>query len=375
MGWGTDVFVIGAGPAGLAAAIAVREKGFAVTVADGAHPPIDKACGEGLLPETLGALCDLGVRVSSDDGYAFRGIRFIDSHASVAANFPDGPGLGLRRPVLHKILLHRAIACGVRILWDAPVKGLTPGGVLVGGSIFTARWIIGADGSGSRVRRWSNLDAHRKKDLRYACRRHYRVPPWSDCMEIYWGREMQAYVTPVAQQEICAVIVSRNRGIDFDACMRECPQLAGRLAWAEMVSRERGAVTAMHTLERVYRGNVALIGDASGSVDAITGEGLRLSFQQAIALADALQASDLSRYQIAHQRLGRRSALLGRLLLLLGRQAPLRDRTVRALSVHPRIFARLLVIHGGEPSATQLAATGALLGWRILWAQGEKSCG
>ena len=48
----TDVLVIGGGPAGLATAIAARMKGFDVTVVDGAKPPIDKACGEGLMPST-----------------------------------------------------------------------------------------------------------------------------------------------------------------------------------------------------------------------------------------------------------------------------------------------------------------------------------
>jgi menaquinone-9 beta-reductase len=46
MGFATDVFVIGGGPAGLAAAIAARAKGLRVTVADGGVPPIDKPCGE-----------------------------------------------------------------------------------------------------------------------------------------------------------------------------------------------------------------------------------------------------------------------------------------------------------------------------------------
>ena len=41
----TDVFVIGGGPAGLATAIAARQRGFDVVVADGAQPPIDKPCG------------------------------------------------------------------------------------------------------------------------------------------------------------------------------------------------------------------------------------------------------------------------------------------------------------------------------------------
>jgi flavin-dependent dehydrogenase len=49
---------------------------------------------------------------------------------------------------------------------------------------------------------------------------------------------------------------------------------------------------------------VALVGDASGSVDAITGEGLCLLFQQAVALAAALEAGDLALYQAEHRRIG-----------------------------------------------------------------------
>ena len=52
----TDVFVIGGGPAGLAAAIAARQQGLRVLVADGAKPPIDKACGEVLMPDAITAL-------------------------------------------------------------------------------------------------------------------------------------------------------------------------------------------------------------------------------------------------------------------------------------------------------------------------------
>jgi len=52
----SEILVIGGGPAGLAAAIAARKKGFEVHVADGAEPPIDKACGEGLMPNTLALL-------------------------------------------------------------------------------------------------------------------------------------------------------------------------------------------------------------------------------------------------------------------------------------------------------------------------------
>src|SRR5258708_35828555 len=73
----TDVFVIGGGPAGLAAAIAARSKGFNVTLADGSHPPIDKACGEGLMPDTLAALRELGVEMGLAEGHVVRGVRFL----------------------------------------------------------------------------------------------------------------------------------------------------------------------------------------------------------------------------------------------------------------------------------------------------------
>ena len=64
----TDVFVIGGGPAGLAAAIAARHRGFRVVVADGVKPPIDKACGEVLMPDAITALDRLGVAIPAAEG-------------------------------------------------------------------------------------------------------------------------------------------------------------------------------------------------------------------------------------------------------------------------------------------------------------------
>ena len=58
-------------------------------------------------------------------------------------------------------------------------------------------------------------------------------------------------------------------------------------------------------LRHVTSGNIALIGDASGSVDAITGEGLALCFRQALELAHALRVEDLDLYERAHARLHR----------------------------------------------------------------------
>ncbi len=104
----TDVFVIGGGPAGLAAGIAARKKGFRVVVADGAQWPIEKACGEGLMPDSVAALRELGVRVDASDGQVMRGVRFVGRESEVAARFPAECAIGMRRVALHSKLVEHA---------------------------------------------------------------------------------------------------------------------------------------------------------------------------------------------------------------------------------------------------------------------------
>src|SRR5450755_2806342 len=96
----TDIFVIGGGPAGLATAIAARKHGFDVVVADGTNPPIDKPCGEGLMPDGRAALQKLGIHIPAEIAHPFRGIRFVSGDMSVDASFPNGNGIGMRRTVL-----------------------------------------------------------------------------------------------------------------------------------------------------------------------------------------------------------------------------------------------------------------------------------
>lgn len=363
----TDVFVVGGGPAGLAAAIAARQKGFTVSLADGREPPIDKPCGEGLMPGTLRALAALGVRLDARVGHRLRGMRFVQAGACVTSVFPDGEGIGIRRPLLHETLLARAKGTGVRLFWRAPVTGIAPEGVEIAGRLVRTRWIIAADGSGSRVRRWSGLGAATHQAGRAAVRRHYRVRPWSDHVEIHWVRRIQAYVTPISGEEICVVTTGESPGAaSFRTVLESLPDLRAKLVGAPLATRERGAVTWMTRLRRVSRGNVALVGDASGGVDAITGEGLCLAFRQALALADAIAAGDLREYERAHRILARRPMRMGRMLLTMSRNPAVRERLVRALAARPELFERLLAMHAGQAQPDQILATGARLGWQFL---------
>jgi len=371
---GTDVFVIGGGPAGIAAALAARQRGLSVAVADSAVPPIDKPCGEGLMPDSIVALRELGVNIPQLEAHAFRGIRFVSSGLSAQAVFPNGTGLGVRRTNLHRIMVEHAEAAGVRFLWRTVVTGLQlqKGSGRVETRIdgrtesIDAHWIIGADGGASRVRQWAGLDVHRQKDQRYAFRRHYRVEPWSEFMELHWAPGCQVYVTPVGPREVCVALISRNPSLRLDDALSSFPRVAKRLVGPEHGSVERGAVSVTRRLARVCRGNIALVGDASGGVDAITGEGLCLAFRQAALLADCMAAGDLRPYEKGHRALSHRPLLMARMMLLMENRNSLRARVMRAFVTRPKLFERMLAAHVGAATPLEAATNGLALGWRLL---------
>ena len=331
--------VVGGGPAGLAAAIAARRKGLSVAVVDAAIPPIDKACGEGLMPDALRALADLGVEIPADAGFAFYGIRFLGEDVSIEAEFPSGYGLALRRTALHHILANAAEQAGVELRWGAPVGEL---------SDVKARWIIGADGHASHVRKWAGLDRWRRIRERLGFRVHYRIKPWMDHVEVYWHPEFQMYVAGVADDEVMVAVLCHDPHVRVEDALDLFPELRERLGDAPRVTMERGGISATRRLWVVTQGSVALVGDASGSVDAITGEGLGLAFRQALALADALVAGNLDLYEAAHRRLMRRPTFMADLLMLLDGRPNFQYRALHYLARHPLVFRSLLALHVGQ---------------------------
>ena len=364
----TDVFVIGGGPAGLAAAIAARQQGFEVTVADGARPPIDKTCGEGLMPDSIPALERLGISFRPQEYHPFLGVRFLAAGLAADAPFPTRCGLGVRRTTLHRVMGERAAALGIELLWGTPVTGIASARVFLGDRAVAAKWIIGADGANSRVRRWGNLNAGTRKNFRYGFRRHYRVAPWTNHMELYWSRRGQAYVAHVNENEACVGLMSRDPQFRSDDALRSFPELDARLRGAEIISSERGALSSTCRLRRVYHGNVALVGDASGTVDAIAGQGLGLALRQALVLGECLKSGDLARYQTRHRRMALRPSLMAGLMLTLDGRPGLQRRTLQVFRKRPDIFLTLLALHVGDVSPLHLAWDGLTFGWELLTA-------
>lgn len=111
------------------------------------------------------------------------------------------------------------------------------------------------------------------------------------------------------------------------------------------------------------------MGEASGSVDAVTGDGLSMAFQQALALAGAMKNDDMELYRTAHRDITELPAVMSRLMLAMDSSAWFRGRVLRALSSEPSLFERMLAIHTGALSFLDFGLGGSTsLAWRLFMA-------
>ncbi|HWX39143.1 MAG TPA: NAD(P)/FAD-dependent oxidoreductase [Candidatus Sulfotelmatobacter sp.] len=362
-----EVIVVGAGPAGLVAAIAARKRGLDATVLDARIPPIDKPCGEGILPQGVAALRALGISLPAESTFPFRGIRFVDAERSARADFSGATGFSMRRVKLHQFLIDRAVEAGVELRWGMRVVKIDDAKVTTTREAFSYRWLIGADGQNSHVRKWSGLDSVVAGSRRFGFCTHFGTAPWSNMTEVHWTKGCQIFVTPMCGQEVGVAVLSRDSGLRMEGALRRFPALAEKLRGAKPTTREAGDTTSLKILPAVARGRVALIGDASGTVDALTGHGLSLSFQQAIPLADAMRQGDLALYRAAHKKISAVPVLMTRLMLLMSGSDWIRRRTIRLFQNSPGLFSRMLAIH---TEAAPLSSVGigeiANFGWQFL---------
>ncbi len=362
-----DIVIAGGGPAGLATAIRARLAGLDVVVLDPGAPPIDKACGEGLMPDGAEVLSGLGVDLDRIEKRAFCGIRYVDGDLVAEGRFPGAPGLGIRRTVLHDALSRRADELGADLRWGSRVAGLADRGFATDGGVVTGRWLVGADGRTSRVRKWAGLDGRRARRRRIGLRRHYEIEPWSDLVEVFWRDHCEAYVTPVGDRLVGVAMLSEGQSNDFDELLAGFPELQKRLRGVPVASTDRGAGPLEQRCRQVTSGNLALIGDAAGYLDAITGEGLALAFHQAEAVVDAIVGGNLARYRSAHRRIVRYPTAVTRLLLAVERRPVLRRRVMRSLASDPSLMSRFLELKMRREGPGFLGSGGLLpLGFAAL---------
>ena len=296
------------------------------------------------MPDGAARLAEIGVPVHGELGRPFRGIRYVSDSLEASGVFPDAPGWGIRRTALHEALRRRAEDVGVELQWGVKVEGLDARGFATSAGRVEASWLIGADGRKSSVRRMAGLAAKPARRRRFGVRRHFEIVPLTDHVEVHWADGAEAYVTPVSQNEVGVAVLWSGGAGRFDGLMERFPMLRQRLAGAPARSRDRGAGPLENRSRDVVRGNLALVGDASGYLDAISGEGLALAFHHSAAVVDAIEAGDLRLYRRAHRQIARYPAAVTHLLLLLGERPWLRRRVVRSLANDTALMDRFLTL-------------------------------
>ncbi len=335
----TDVLVVGGGPVGLAAALHARRAGYDVLVIDRRTGVIDKACGEGLLPGALAAVLDLGV---DPPGHVLSGISYRDARRHADHAFTAGPGRGVRRTALHAALRDRALAEGV-VVEHGTLRALRQDARGVDADIdragsprtLRADWVLGCDGLHSTVRRLAGLEVPAHGRARFGLRTHYRVAPWTDLVEVHWAAAAEAYVTPVAPDVVGVAVLGPRGPVDPGVF----GELAGRLRGAPVLGRVRGAGPLRQRARRRTAGRVRLVGDASGYVDALTGEGVRVGLAQAEAVVRHLD--DAAAYERAWARATRDYRVLTSGLLAWA-ASPARGAIVPAASAAPWLYGAVV---------------------------------
>jgi flavin-dependent dehydrogenase len=355
-----DVAIAGGGPAGLAMAIHAARRGLSTIVLERRATPVDKACGEGVMPAGVSELDGLGVLplISPTDRAVFRGIRYVEEDGTAAeGRLPHGGGLGIRRTALNLALACKARSEGALLRDHSAVlshRRFDRGVVLeTKAGPVEAQILIAADGLASALRHAEGLDGRQPHRRRFGLRQHFRRSPWTDFVEVHLSDGAEAYVTPVGPHRVGVAFLWEEQRLAKpipQSVRQRFPTLSQKLAAAELESDTRASGPLARTALSPIADRFALLGDAAGYVDAITGEGVSLALLCAAALGkvlpDALARGatrdSLVPYARAFTRLFRRYSWTTRSVLAVSRRARLRHSLVRFLSTHPAAFEAML---------------------------------
>jgi geranylgeranyl reductase family protein len=318
-----DVLVVGAGPAGAAAAITARHLGLDVLVVDRARFPRDKTCGDGLTAGALRSLESLGFDARALPSYVrvAETVLVAPSGRHVRLPLPDDGehAAVVPRLELDDALVRHAASEGVDVRDGVAVVDVREqaSGVVVGlddGTTRATRWLVAADGHWSTTRRL--LDESRRTgpsvappaaptaDLGtwHAFRQYFRDVD-DERLWVFFDADLlpgYAWVFPVGGGRAnVGVGVLRDRfpagasGKQLSALWRDVltrqrirDVLGPR---AEPVAAHRAwPIPARYDPARLASGRVLFAGDAAGVVDPMTGEGIAQALDTGAAAARAI---------------------------------------------------------------------------------------
>lgn len=380
----SDVAIIGAGPAGLLAGSVLAAAGYGVQIFERRSLPIDKVCGEGLLPGGVAQLQQLGFPTAdlASLGEPFAGITLVSGGVAVPGAFPAAnPGYGIERRRLSAWLAAAALARGVQLTTGRRLVGVSQtaegwrlhlrvGGEVAAGNVAGARpdlqdwrcrYLLACDGLRSRTVAALGIERRQFRPQRMGFRFYVPVRAASRRqVVVIWGRGYEVYLTPLARDRV---------GVAVLAAHQPCPSVAAVFALARAAcSTHRdtahwgwdfSAASAIKAYgpfgSRIVGRQPAgfgALGDAYCFKDGITGDGLTLvTYQVALLRQHLAQGGVLGdrQWQRLQARLLRRHLLLSGLALGLNRLPKLRHGLGWVAAWQPSWWDRLLGFHAAVP--------------------------
>jgi geranylgeranyl reductase family protein len=362
-----EVLVVGAGPAGSAAAAALATSGRNVLLIEARAHPRPKACAEYASPRIVEELRRLGLSEQAWQGNALplTGMRVIRGHDAVDIRYRDAGGQrnawGLERLAFDATLAAHATASGAQLqehatfdqaVWtDGRVSGAlvhTPEGP----RSISCRWLIGADGARSRVAQRLGVERAVMAPRRLGMVAHYEGhPELVEHGEMHVGPGWYVGLAPLAGGRLNVGMAlpldgqaRRSTQERFQAGIDGIPAVAARLRGRRRLTPIRGASPIGHRVARAAGRGWMLVGDAAGFIDPFTGEGIYRALRSARAAAESLADGDLGaedRYLTARRRAFAAKDALTWLVQGMVAAPPLMGYALRRLAARPAAAERL----------------------------------
>lgn len=326
MGEPVDVVVVGAGPAGTAAAITARSRGLSVVCVDKARFPRDKTCGDGLTANALRLLEKLGVSAADLDAtepaFVRETVLVSPSGRRSRLSLPiDGVHAAVvSRRLLDAALVAHARCRGVDIREGVAIEGLKQDAdsvelTLADGAVLDAAHVIAADGHWSTVRRALEPDAPRDLGEWHAARQYFEGVD-DERLWVLFERDLlpgYAWVFPLpGGRANVGYGVLRSDGRSGRELKDLWPDLLARPVMRKVLGpRARPCepvrawpIPARYDPARLAHGRMLFAGDAAGVVDPMTGEGIAQAIETGMLAAEAI-ATGVDYRRLVHRALGR----------------------------------------------------------------------
>jgi menaquinone-9 beta-reductase len=325
-----EILVVGAGPAGSALAASLARAGRDVLLVEARRHPRAKTCAEYASPRIAEELARLDLAAGSWRAAAIplTAMRVIVDGAAFDIGYTDRRGRrmawGVDRSELDALLARHAVALGAelheRVAFERPIwrDGRVTGAVLRdadGTHEVACRWLVGADGTRSRVARGVGVARPVRAPRRLGLVARYEAAPDLDGHgEMHVGPGFYIGLAPVpgGQLNVGMALPMPRDGERaaaegrFSAAIEALPAVASRLQGLRRLTPIRGAAPIGQRVTAAAGPGWLLIGDAAGFIDPFTGEGIYRAMRSARVAADALAAPDDR--VAAEYRDGRRAA-------------------------------------------------------------------